>query len=109
MYSLRIREDGMREPHRHPITAEMGYVHSGSGRMTVMDPDGTLDTWYLKQSDVHFISRAYPHHIERGWNPAESRPTGTSPRARCDLQMIRARFEIIEQSLKLANSCLLSA
>jgi hypothetical protein len=26
MYSLRIREDGMREPHWHPITAEMGYV-----------------------------------------------------------------------------------
>jgi oxalate decarboxylase len=30
MYSLRIREDGMREPHWHPITAEMGYVHKGN-------------------------------------------------------------------------------
>ena len=37
MYSLRIREDGMREPHWHPVTAEMGYVQSGSARMTVMD------------------------------------------------------------------------
>jgi oxalate decarboxylase len=64
MYSLRIREDGMREPHWHPITAEMGYVHAGSGRMTVMEPDGTLDTWYLKEGDVYFIPRAYPHHIE---------------------------------------------
>jgi oxalate decarboxylase len=64
MYSLRIREDGMREPHWHPITAEMGYVHKGSARMTVMDPDGTLDTWYLKEGDVYFIPRAYPHHIE---------------------------------------------
>ncbi len=64
MYSLRIREDGMREPHWHPITAEMGYVHEGSGRMTVMDPDGTLDTYYLKEGDVYFIPRAYPHHIE---------------------------------------------
>ena len=64
MYSLRIREDGMREPHWHPITAEMGYVHRGSARMTVMDPDGTLDTWYLKKGDVYFIPRAYPHHIE---------------------------------------------
>ena len=35
--SLRIREDGMREPHWHPITAELGYVQSGSGRMTVMN------------------------------------------------------------------------
>lgn len=64
MYSLRVREDGMREPHWHPITAEMGYVHRGSARMTVMDPDGTLDTWYLKPGDVYFVPRAYPHHIE---------------------------------------------
>ncbi|MDF3307111.1 cupin domain-containing protein [Rhodococcus sp. T2V] len=64
MYSLRIREDGMREPHWHPITAEMGYVRRGSARMTVMDPDGSLDTWYLEQGDVYFIPRAYPHHIE---------------------------------------------
>src|SRR4051812_28327670 len=64
MYSLRIREDGMREPHWHPITAEMGYAHTGSARMTVMDPDGTLDTWLLKEGDVYFIPRAYPHHIE---------------------------------------------
>lgn len=64
MYSLRIREDGMREPHWHPITAEMGYVATGSSRMTVMDPNGTLDTWYLQQGDMYFIPRAYPHHIE---------------------------------------------
>ncbi len=64
MYSLRIREDGMREPHWHPITAEMGYVHKGSGRMTVMDPDGSLDTYLLTEGDVYFIPRAYPHHIE---------------------------------------------
>ena len=64
MYSLRIREDGMREPHWHPITAEMGYVHRGSARMTILDPDGTVDTWRLKQGDVYFIPRAYPHHIE---------------------------------------------
>jgi oxalate decarboxylase len=64
MYSLRIREDGMREPHWHPITAEMGYVQRGFARMTVMDPDGTLDTWYLEKGDVYFIPRAYPHHIE---------------------------------------------
>lgn len=64
MYSLRVKEDGMREPHWHPVTAEMGYVQEGSARMTVMDPDGTVDTWYLKKGDVYFIPRAYPHHIE---------------------------------------------
>ncbi|WP_327118672.1 cupin domain-containing protein [Nocardia sp. NBC_01730] len=64
MYSLRVREDGMREPHWHPITAEMGYVHQGSARMTIMDPDGTLDTYTVQEGEVYFIPRAYPHHIE---------------------------------------------
>lgn len=64
MYSLRISEDGMREPHWHPITAELGYVAGGSARMTMMTPDGSLHTWYLRTGDVYFIPRAYPHHIE---------------------------------------------
>lgn len=64
MYSLRITGDGMREPHWHPSTAEMGYVHEGHGRMTVLDPDGGSDTYELGPGDVYFIPRAYPHHIE---------------------------------------------
>jgi oxalate decarboxylase len=64
MYSLRVAESGMREPHWHPATAEMGYVHYGDARMTVMNPDGTLDTWTMTTGDVYFIPRAYPHHIE---------------------------------------------
>ena len=64
MYSLRIAEDGMREPHWHPDTAEMGYVHMGEARMSVMDPDGSVDTYYLKPGDVYFIPTAYPHQIE---------------------------------------------
>ncbi|MEU7633758.1 cupin domain-containing protein [Nocardia sp. NPDC049220] len=64
MYSLRIREDGMREPHWHPVTAEMGYVHKGAARMTIMDPDGSLDTYTVNEGEVYFIPRAYPHHIE---------------------------------------------
>ncbi|OFJ51225.1 cupin domain-containing protein [Mycolicibacterium grossiae] len=64
MYSLRVAEDGMREPHWHPVTAEMGYVQHGDARMTVMNPDGTLDTWTMTTGDVYFIPRAYPHHIE---------------------------------------------
>jgi oxalate decarboxylase len=64
MYSLRIAEDGMREPHWHPVTAEMGYVQHGDARMTIMNPDGTLDTWNMTAGDMYFIPRAYPHHIE---------------------------------------------
>lgn len=64
MYSLRIAEDGMREPHWHPETAEMGYVHRGRGRMTIMDPDGGTDSYELGPGDVYFVPRAYPHQIE---------------------------------------------
>ncbi|AMO60791.1 cupin [Mycolicibacterium phlei] len=64
MYSLRVAEDGMREPHWHPVTAEMGYVQHGDARMTIMNPDGTLDTWTMTSGDMYFIPRAYPHHIE---------------------------------------------
>jgi oxalate decarboxylase len=64
MYSLRVTPDGMREPHWHPGTAEMGYVMEGRARMTILDPDGTTDTWDLAPGDVYFIPPAYPHHIE---------------------------------------------
>jgi oxalate decarboxylase len=64
MYSLRVAEAGMREPHWHPVTAEMGYVRHGDARMTVMNPDGSLDTWNMTTGDMYFIPRAYPHHIE---------------------------------------------
>ncbi|MEV4364224.1 MULTISPECIES: cupin domain-containing protein [unclassified Nonomuraea] len=64
MYSLRIRESGMREPHWHPVTAEMGYVEKGHARMRVLDPDNTLDEYLLGPGDLYFVPRAFPHHIE---------------------------------------------
>lgn len=64
MYHLRIGGAGMREPHWHPVTAELGYVWRGHGRMRVLAPDGTLDEYELRPGNVYFIPRAYPHHIE---------------------------------------------
>jgi oxalate decarboxylase len=64
MYSLRIETSGMREPHWHPETAELGYVHEGRARMSVLDPDGNVDTYCLEAGDAYFIPRAYPHQIE---------------------------------------------
>jgi oxalate decarboxylase len=64
MYSLRMTRDAMREPHWHPETAEMGYVHSGQARMTILNPDNSTHTWDLAPGDVYFIPPAYPHHIE---------------------------------------------
>lgn len=64
MFSVRITDQGMREPHWHPGTAEMGYVLDGRARMTILDPDGSTDTYEIGSGDVYFIPRAYPHHIE---------------------------------------------
>jgi len=64
MYSVRITDRGMREPHWHPETAELGYVIDGAARMTILDPDGSKDTYELAPGDVYFIPPAYPHHIE---------------------------------------------
>ncbi|PYH92270.1 thermophilic glucose-6-phosphate isomerase-like enzyme [Aspergillus ellipticus CBS 707.79] len=64
MYSLRVEEDGMREPHWHPSTVEMGYVAEGYGRMSIMDPSGAVDTYTLQPGDVYYVPVSYPHQIE---------------------------------------------
>lgn len=64
MYSLRVSGDGMREPHWHPQTAELGYVVKGSARMTIRGPEESVDTYTLNPGDCYFIPKGYPHHIE---------------------------------------------
>jgi len=64
MYSLNMHGSGMREPHWHPETAEMGYVVEGRARMTIKYPDNEIATYTLQAGDIYFIPRAYPHHIE---------------------------------------------
>lgn len=64
MYSVRISGAGMREPHWHPRTSEMGYVDTGRARMTLLSPGGNVDTYILNPGDMYFIPQAYPHHIE---------------------------------------------
>jgi oxalate decarboxylase len=64
LYSLRITDKGMREPHWHPMTAELGYVEAGHARMSILTPQGETNTYLLQPGDVYFIPKAYPHHIE---------------------------------------------
>lgn len=64
LYSLRLTGEGMREPHWHPETAEMGYVTQGKARMSIMSPSGKIDTYEMEEGDLYFIPQAYPHHIE---------------------------------------------
>lgn len=64
LYSLYLSGTGMREPHWHPETAEMGYVNKGKGRMSILSPSGSVDTYEMNAGDLYFIPQAYPHHIE---------------------------------------------
>lgn len=64
LYSLLLTDKGMREPHWHPETAELGYVHKGKGRMSILNPSGAVDTYTMEEGDIYFIPKAYPHHIE---------------------------------------------
>jgi len=32
--------------------------------MTILDPDGSIDTYLIGPGDAYFIPAAYPHHIE---------------------------------------------
>ncbi|CAF0730684.1 unnamed protein product [Adineta steineri] len=60
---LCISRTSMREPHWHPETAEMGYVIDGYARLTILAPNSSyrLNTFELKNDDVYFVPRAYPH------------------------------------------------
>ncbi len=64
LYALELTGVGMREPHWHPETAELGYVHQGKGRMSILSPSGNIDTYEMQAGDIYFIPKAYPHHIE---------------------------------------------
>lgn len=64
LYSLILHGVGMREPHWHPETAELGYVEKGKGRMSILSPSGKVDTYEMEVGDIYFIPKAYPHHIE---------------------------------------------
>lgn len=64
LYSLKLTGKGMREPHWHPETAEMGYVEKGKGRMSILSPSGKVDCYEMQAGDIYFIPKAYPHHIE---------------------------------------------
>lgn len=64
LYALILTTTGMREPHWHPETAELGYVQAGKGRMSILSPSGKIDTYTMEAGDIYFIPKAYPHHIE---------------------------------------------
>lgn len=63
-YSLRLKPNGIREPHWHPNAAELDYVIEGRARMTILSPGGGVDTIEVNPGQIVFIPPAYFHYIE---------------------------------------------
>jgi oxalate decarboxylase len=63
-YLLTLKPKGIREPHWHPNAAELDYVISGRGRMTIFGPGDNVDTFDVGPGEIVFIPSAYFHYIE---------------------------------------------
>jgi oxalate decarboxylase len=63
-YLLTLKPKGIREPHWHPNAAELDYVISGRGRMTIFSPGDNVDTFEVGPGEIVFIPSAYFHYIE---------------------------------------------
>lgn len=64
MYSLMLEPKGAREPHWHPNAHELNYLISGQARITLLSPNGGVDTFDMEPGDMSFLPRGYLHHIE---------------------------------------------
>jgi oxalate decarboxylase len=63
-YSLRLKPNGIREPHWHPNAAELDYVIEGRARMIILSPGGSIDTFEVNPGQIVLIPPAYFHYIE---------------------------------------------
>lgn len=63
IFLLKLQPGGLREPHWHPNCWEMDYVVAGKVRMTIVSPDGPVETFTLEPGDVAFVPQAYAHSI----------------------------------------------
>ena len=64
LFSLRLKKNGIREPHWHPNADELNYVIKGKARLTILSPGGKKETFELKPGQGSIIPAGYFHHIE---------------------------------------------
>ncbi|HUD00939.1 MAG TPA: cupin domain-containing protein [Rhabdochlamydiaceae bacterium] len=64
LFSLRIAKKGVREPHWHPNATELNFVVQGKARLTILSPNGDIDTFELLPNQGSLIPAGYFHHIE---------------------------------------------
>jgi oxalate decarboxylase len=64
LFSLRLSKNGVREPHWHPNATELNFVVKGTAKLTILSPNGDIDTFDLKPGQGSTIPAGYFHHIE---------------------------------------------
>lgn len=71
VYHLILEKGGIREPHWHPNAHELNCLMSGSAKITLLSPSGSVETFTMQKGDISFMPRGYFHHIENiGDEPA---------------------------------------
>lgn len=64
MYSVRLDEGGVREPHWHPDAWEFDYCVSGHAKVVVLSPQGETVTFETGPGDVVFVPQGHFHYFE---------------------------------------------
>ena len=64
LFSLIMKPNGIREPHWHPNSSELGYVLDGLARLIVLNPGGNVDTFEVGPGDIYFVPTGFFHYIE---------------------------------------------
>jgi oxalate decarboxylase len=68
-FLIRIKENGVLEPHWHPNSAELSYCIRGRARMTIFpsntDADSfTVNTFTVEPGEIVFVPQGFMHDIE---------------------------------------------
>src|SRR6476469_5277182 len=68
-FLIRLKENGVREPHWHPNSAELSYCINGRARMTIFpsnsDADSfTVNTFTIDPGEIVFVPQGFMHDIE---------------------------------------------
>src|SRR5262249_15136745 len=61
---MRLQPGALRELHWHPNTDEWDYFISGSARMTVFSPGGSVQPMEFGPGDVAYVPQGFGHYIE---------------------------------------------
>lgn len=65
---VRLKPGAMRELHWHPNASEWQYWIAGSGRMTIVMPEGRARTMDFNANDVGYVPAVAGHYIENTGN-----------------------------------------